>query len=320
MLILRPMEADELHGYLAAQIEAVAQENAESYQVELDRARQDAHRDLTELLVDGLETEGHFLYVVEQSGDTGRTPVGRVWFSIDGSGGFAWLESIEIDQPFQGQGLGGEVLALAEEELTRHGIRSISLHVAAANEAAYRFYQRNGFHTTAYNMDRNWNADDASPETSVNLRPATEQEVEEILEHEIRSLAASYEQVFGLAHEQAGQMAAGQVRARLPDGMETDRHVLYVIEGDGQSRKPLGHIWFSRGRNDETAWLQSFALYASTPGRALAEQVFALVEGELSREGIRSMKLYLVGDDLDIRDLYQHLGFRIGGRHMARRW
>lgn len=82
--------------------------------------------------------------------------IGYLWYSINQEEGFAWLEEIDLFAPFQNQGYGGDVMRLMEKQLATQGIHSISLHVAGTNQRALRFYQRNGYKITGYNMKKNW--------------------------------------------------------------------------------------------------------------------------------------------------------------------
>ena len=63
---------------------------------------------------------------------------------------------LKLFAPFQNQGYGVEVLSLAEVQLAAQGIHSMSLQVAGTNQRAQRFYQRNGYKITGYNMKKNW--------------------------------------------------------------------------------------------------------------------------------------------------------------------
>jgi ribosomal protein S18 acetylase RimI-like enzyme len=69
---------------------------------------------------------------------------------------FAWLEDLWLAAAYRGQGIGGEVLRLVEEELSRRNIRSLSLHVGGSKQAALRLYQKQGFRITGYNLSKQW--------------------------------------------------------------------------------------------------------------------------------------------------------------------
>lgn len=155
-LSLRPMRQEEWDAYLAHSIEEYAREIAENFELDLERARQSAQEQTSHRLKDGLQTPNFYAYCIEQETASARTRIGHLNFTINREEGFAWLDDIELDEPYRGQGYGGEVLSLVEQTLTAQGIRSLSLHVAGTNQRAFRRYQKSGFKITGYNMTKRW--------------------------------------------------------------------------------------------------------------------------------------------------------------------
>jgi RimJ/RimL family protein N-acetyltransferase len=156
VLSIRPMRPDEWDDYLAHNTEEYAREIAENFELALDRARQSAQEQASHRLKDGLQTPNFYAYCIEQETASGRTRIGHLSFSINQGEGFAWLDDIELFEPYRGQGYGGEVLSLVEQALTAQGIRSLSLHVFGTNQRALRRYQKSGFKITGYNMMKKW--------------------------------------------------------------------------------------------------------------------------------------------------------------------
>ena len=156
MLHLRPMLEEELSGYLAFNTEESAKEMATMFAIPLEKARQVIEGQIAQRLPNGINSEENYLFCLEMAQDSTPVLIGYLWFSINREDSFAWVEAIDILAPFQNQGYGGEVLALAEEFLAAQEIRSISLHVAGFNQRAFRFYQRHGYQITGYNMKKNW--------------------------------------------------------------------------------------------------------------------------------------------------------------------
>nr|HMN28985.1 GNAT family N-acetyltransferase [Caldilineaceae bacterium] len=151
-LSLRPMRQEEWDSYLAHNIEEYAREIAENYEIDLDRARQSAQDQTNHRLNAGLQTPNFYAYCIEQETAAGRERIGQLGFSINREEEFAWLDDIELDEPYRGQGYGGEVLTLVEHALAAQGIHNLSLHVFGANQRAFRCYQKSGFKITGYNM------------------------------------------------------------------------------------------------------------------------------------------------------------------------
>jgi ribosomal protein S18 acetylase RimI-like enzyme len=57
----------------------------------------------------------------------------------------AHLEAIAVAPGYEGAGVGGSLLAAAEQDAIREGALSMTLHVFAANERARRFYDKCGY-------------------------------------------------------------------------------------------------------------------------------------------------------------------------------
>jgi len=150
------MSEEGFIAYAAFCIAAYADDMAANFDLPLEKARQVATDQLSGRLPHGINTEGNHFYCIERESDAGQALIGYLWFSINREEGFAWLEAIDLFAPFQNQGHGSEVLALAEALLSAQGIRSTSLHVFGTNQRALRFYQRQGYKITGYNMKKKW--------------------------------------------------------------------------------------------------------------------------------------------------------------------
>jgi ribosomal protein S18 acetylase RimI-like enzyme len=56
-----------------------------------------------------------------------------------------YISDLAVFPQFQGQGIGTRLLAFAEEQAARHGLRKCSLIVALHNDAALQLYLRSGY-------------------------------------------------------------------------------------------------------------------------------------------------------------------------------
>ena len=56
-----------------------------------------------------------------------------------------WLEDLWIEKGHRGRGLGGRLLAIAEQEIAARGFARARLRVVAENTAAREFYVRHGW-------------------------------------------------------------------------------------------------------------------------------------------------------------------------------
>ncbi len=59
--------------------------------------------------------------------------------------GSFYVNALAVFPQYQGQGLGGKLLSIAQERAQAVGCDTLSLQVFAENERAFRFYQRHGY-------------------------------------------------------------------------------------------------------------------------------------------------------------------------------
>ncbi|MXV62285.1 GNAT family N-acetyltransferase [Natronorubrum sp. JWXQ-INN-674] len=72
------------------------------------------------------------------------------------------LSNLYVDPAYRDHGLGTALLEAAEETLTERGAAVMVLEVMAANEAARRFYERQGYDTYRVGMKRSLENDASS--------------------------------------------------------------------------------------------------------------------------------------------------------------
>ncbi|RIV84532.1 GNAT family N-acetyltransferase [Aurantiacibacter zhengii] len=63
---------------------------------------------------------------------------------------FAVIEDMAVAPQLRGKGVGSELLALALERIRQRGIEWVFLESGVANEAAHRFFEREGFNTVSH--------------------------------------------------------------------------------------------------------------------------------------------------------------------------
>ena len=63
---------------------------------------------------------------------------------------FAVIEDMAVDPSLRSQGIGAELLALAEARVRARGIEWMFLESGLGNEHAHRFFERAGFHMTSH--------------------------------------------------------------------------------------------------------------------------------------------------------------------------
>ena len=95
----------------------------------------------------------------------GPLEAGTLVAELDGNVvGFAAIEGDEIDQLYvaaeaRGTGLAAALLAAAESELVRRGIRDAAIQCSAGNDRAHRFYARAGWRDSGVRQAPIWTPD-----------------------------------------------------------------------------------------------------------------------------------------------------------------
>ena len=150
-LRLRPLHDDELAEFIEASRGEYVVGLVEHARMPTDFAHRKAERDLASVTGVAAIPEGHSLYWLEDRGER----IGRLWFEERPSprvGRLAWLNEVEIDEPFRGRGYGRRALDLLEEEVRARGLPEIALNVWGGNEVARGLYGSHGYFERAVEM------------------------------------------------------------------------------------------------------------------------------------------------------------------------
>lgn len=111
-------------------------------------ARDRARVEHDKLLPHGNATPGHVIHQVIDAEKS--SPVGRFWVgpATGAPPETGWLFDIAIEPAYRGQGLGREVMALAEKAASDLGYARLGLHVFGDNTIARRLYESCGYAVT----------------------------------------------------------------------------------------------------------------------------------------------------------------------------
>ena len=98
----------------------------------------------------------HELIVAERNGEVVATLHLMFLPSISYQGGLrAQIESVRVDRPFQGQGIGSALVQWSMQRAKQRGAHLVQLTTHKSREDAHRFYERLGFKGTHVGMKRN---------------------------------------------------------------------------------------------------------------------------------------------------------------------
>jgi ribosomal protein S18 acetylase RimI-like enzyme len=147
---LRPMRSDEDPAFMAASKSGYAHDMVAHGGMLPAAAARRSDEDDARILSDGLDTTGHWIFVVEADGDA----VGHLWLAERGTPArrTLYIYGIEIDAAQRGRGFGRDAMRLAEEEASTRGIGRLELNVFGGNEVVRGLYRSLGYVETAVQM------------------------------------------------------------------------------------------------------------------------------------------------------------------------
>ena len=107
-----------------------------------------------DLLAQGTDTEGHYLYLLRDR--TADEEVGVVWIAVRDSGAdkSVWIYDIEVYEALRRRGHGTRALQAVEKKAAELGARKVELHVFGHNPGARALYERSGFTPTSIVMSK----------------------------------------------------------------------------------------------------------------------------------------------------------------------
>ncbi len=88
--------------------------------------------------------------------DSGQGAVGFIWVALrmDLQGLFGSVDQVYVAEPYRGQGVGALLMRAAHDYLEEAAVPYARLYVTAANRQAVDLYERLGYRTVRYEMER----------------------------------------------------------------------------------------------------------------------------------------------------------------------
>jgi GNAT superfamily N-acetyltransferase len=155
---LRPLREDEFPALVEEGRRQYARDMIENGGFSPDAAERKAAHDWATTLPEGLGTEDHWIFAVEEA-ESGRT-VGRVWFARRQVNGVdtAFLYDIHLDETVRGRGFGRQAMQLLEQEVRSRGLSTIALNVFGGNSVARALYASLGYRESYVGMRKDLSA------------------------------------------------------------------------------------------------------------------------------------------------------------------
>ena len=117
-----------------------------------DAAETKVHDEQSAAFPGGQPAAGHQVFAVRR----GSERVGHLWIGPAPDGGACswWVWELQIDDGWQGQGIGRRTMELAEEVARLAGATSLGLSVSGANTRARGLYESLGYEPRAIQMGK----------------------------------------------------------------------------------------------------------------------------------------------------------------------
>lgn len=152
MVKLEKMAIEQYYTWQDAKIKFYAEEKAQVGNVSAEEALQVSKQEFEQIMPDGLNTLGNFLFNIKDE-DSDQI-VGSLWVKVRDEGKEMFIYGIEIDEDARGKGYGRQAMEALEAVVKEMGIPKISLHVFGYNEVAINLYKSSGYVATNIQMSK----------------------------------------------------------------------------------------------------------------------------------------------------------------------
>lgn len=151
MISLAPMTEAEFAAYLEKTIPQYAREKVQAGNWPEEGALERSRKEYEHFLPQGLHSEGHFLFLLEN--EAGEK-VGWLWYGWlkQAKPGLAFIFDFEIYEQFRRRGYATQALAALETHARAQGVTTLELHVFGFNTPARELYKKAGYLETNVNM------------------------------------------------------------------------------------------------------------------------------------------------------------------------
>ena len=156
-------------------------------------------------------------------------------------------------------------------------------------------------------------------EISVAFRPMSADEFSRYIERSIPEYADAHLKAGHSMPEDALKKAQDQYGELLPQGLATPGNQFFTI-ADANNRANLGMCWFEvkQKQGKTKAFIYDFYLEHAFRGQGLGSQVMEELEKRVRKLGATAIELYVFGDNVNARSLYERCGFRYTDMRMSK--
>ncbi|PLP58307.1 GNAT family N-acetyltransferase [Mesorhizobium loti] len=151
------------------------------------------------------------------------------------------------------------------------------------------------------------------------LRPMRDTEYPAYLDYFIPDYAVEISSNYRLSESASLAQAKREIAADLPDGVNTQGHVLLcLIDESDNSEKLIGYLWYKPDAEMRSVFICDFHILAAYQGQGLGKQALAALESELKGKGFEQIKLRVAEDNKRARHVYEATGFGVTGVNMSK--
>jgi ribosomal protein S18 acetylase RimI-like enzyme len=118
--------------------------------------------------------------------------------------------------------------------------------------------------------------------------------------------------------DQAEDLAAGEIDVLLPAGVETPGMLLLAAET--AEEELIGYAWVAVEHPQRSgAWLYDIWVEPERRGRGYGRALLAVIEGEVTERGCRSIGLNVFGPNTAARRLYESFAYEVASIQLRKR-
>lgn len=153
---------------------------------------------------------------------------------------------------------------------------------------------------------------------TVKLRPMTSSEFDSVIDASFAGYFAERVATGQTRQEDVAEEIRRQREQYLPDGVATERMLLYIGEADGER---IGWIWLALpgvASHPDTAWVYNVVVDAAHRGKGYGRGLMLAAERELVERGVSRLGLNVFGTNKTALNLYEQLGYQVLTQQMTK--
>ncbi|WP_066172752.1 GNAT family N-acetyltransferase [Bacillus marinisedimentorum] len=117
--------------------------------------------------------------------------------------------------------------------------------------------------------------------------------------------------------EEAQERSKQDFANLLPDGLETENHLLWTITAT-ETHEKAGYLWIFADSSSQTAFIYNIVVFDNFQGKGFGTEALGQLEKVLKERGIKKLELHVFGHNKGAFRLYERLGFGVTNIIMAK--